>query len=85
MIIVALPGNTYSGNSLMAWTRTINALWKMNYEVIVLNRYSSFVSFSRMQTLGLDVRRGPNQKPFNGQLKYDVWLTIDSDVIFTPE
>lgn len=85
VIVVALPGNSFSGNFLMAWTRTINTLWKMNYEVIVLNRYSSFVSFSRMQTLGLDVRRGPNQKPFNGQLKYDVWLTIDSDVIFTPE
>ena len=57
VIVIALPGNSFSGNFLMAWTRTVDTLWKRNYEVIVLNRYSSFVSFSRMQTLGLDVRR----------------------------
>lgn len=85
VIVFALPGNHYSGTFLMAWTRVMDTLWKKNYEVIVLNRYSSFVSFSRMQTLGLDVRRGPDQKPFGGQLKYDVWFSIDSDVIFKPE
>jgi hypothetical protein len=30
------------------------------------------------------VRRGVNQKPFNGD-NFDVWVSIDSDVIFTPE
>jgi len=85
VVVIALPGNSYSGTFLMSWTHTKDTLWKRNYEVVVLNRYSSFVSFSRMQTLGLDVRRGPNQKPFDGKLKYDVWLSIDSDVIFTPE
>lgn len=84
-IIIALPGNSFTKNFLMCWTRTLDALWKKNYEVVVLSRYSSFVSFSRMQTLGLDVRRGPDQKPFNGELEYDVWLTIDSDIVFTPE
>jgi hypothetical protein len=44
----------------------------------------SYVSFVRMQTLGLDVMRGENQKPFDGQ-DFDVWITIDSDIIFTPE
>jgi len=38
-----------------------------------------------MKTLGLDVLRGVDQKPFLGKLDYDVWLTIDSDIIFTPE
>lgn len=84
-IIIALPGNVFSKNFLMSWTRTLDALWKKNYEIVVLSRYSSFVTFSRMQTLGVDVRRGPDQKPFNGELEYDVWLTIDSDIVFTPE
>jgi hypothetical protein len=84
-IIIALPGNRFSNNFLMSWTRTLDTLWKMNYEIIVLCRYASFVTFSRMQTLGLDVRRGPDQKPFNGEVDYDVWLTIDSDIVFTPE
>ena len=38
-----------------------------------------------MKTLGLDTLRGVNQKPFNGEVDYDVWVTIDSDVIFIPE
>jgi len=37
-----------------------------------------------MKTLGLNVLRGATQVPFGGQLDYDVWLTIDSDIVFTP-
>jgi len=84
-IIIGLPGNKFSNNFLMSWTRLLDTLWKQNYEIVVLCRYASFVTFSRMQTLGLDVRRGPDQKPFGGQLDYDVWLTIDSDMVFNPE
>ena len=53
------------------------------YEVIVSPGKSSFVSFARMQTLGLDVLRGKNQKPFNGS-EYDVFVSIDSDIVFSP-
>lgn len=85
LVVIALPGNSYSGTFLMSWTKTIDALRNNNYEVVVLNRYSSFVGFSRMMTLGLDVTRGADQKPFGEQLDYDVWLTIDSDIIFNHE
>ena len=51
----------------------------------MMNEYSSFVTFSRMKTLGLDVLRGATQLPFNGTIDYDVWLTIDSDIVFSPE
>jgi hypothetical protein len=84
-VVIALPGRSYSNNFLVSWTRAMDTLWKLNYEVVIVNRYSSFVTFSRMQTLGLDVRRGPEQKPFNGELEYDIWLTIDSDMVFTPD
>jgi len=55
------------------------------YDIAISNEYSSYVTFSRMKTLGLDVLRGVDQVPFDGKLDYDVWLTIDSDIIFTPE
>ena len=29
--------------------------------------------------------KGCQSTPFDGKLEYDVWLTIDSDIIFTPE
>jgi hypothetical protein len=37
-----------------------------------------------MKTMGLDVLRGRTQKPFNGELEYDVYVSIDSDMVFTP-
>jgi hypothetical protein len=54
------------------------------YTIMVTYGLSSFVPFARMQCLHLDVRRGIKQKPLEG-IPYDVWVTLDSDMIFTPE
>jgi hypothetical protein len=59
-------------------------LTQKGYKVTLINEYSSFVSFSRMKTLGLDVMRGATQVPFDGKVDYDVWLTIDSDIFLFP-
>ena len=84
-VILALPGRTFSGTFLINWSQTLMTLLKMGYNINVVNEYSSFVTFSRMKTLGLDVLRGVDQTPFGGEMEYDVWLTIDSDIVFTPE
>jgi hypothetical protein len=84
-VVVALPGREYSGSFLKNWSQTLITLTQKGYQLIMMNEYSSFVSFSRMKTLGLDVLRGATQVPFDGKLNYDVWLTIDSDIFFTPE
>jgi hypothetical protein len=84
-VIIALPGREYSGTFLKNWSQTLITLTQRGYKIIMMNEYSSFVTFSRMKTLGLDVLRGATQVPFNGMIDYDVWLTIDSDIIFTPE
>ena len=84
-VIVALPGRTFSGRFMMNLLNSMMTLKSRGYDVVVTNEYSSYVTFSRMKTLGLDVLRGVDQKPFLGKLDYDVWLTIDSDIIFTPE
>jgi hypothetical protein len=84
-VIIALPGREYSGNFLKNWSETLMVLTQKGYKVTLINEYSSFVSFSRMKTLGLDVMRGATQVPFDGQIEYDVWITIDSDIVFTSE
>ena len=84
-VVIAFPGRQYSNNFLKSWTETLYALFEKKYVIYVINNYSSFVPFSRMQTLGLDVGRGPNQVPFEGKLDYDVWITIDSDMVFNSE
>ena len=84
-VIIALPGREYSGTFLKNWSQTLITLTQRGYKIIMMNEYSSFVTFSRMKTLGLDVLRGATQLPFNGTIDYDVWLTIDSDIVFSPE
>ena len=84
-VIIALPGREYSGSFLKNWSQSLMELTRRGYQVTMINEYSSFVTFSRMKTLGLDVLRGASQVPFGGQFDYDVWVTIDSDMFFLPE
>jgi hypothetical protein len=82
-VIIGLPGDHFSQSFLLSWTQALHVLISSNrYDIIVSPGKSSFVSFARMQTLGLDVRRGKNQKPFNGE-NYDIFVSIDSDVVFS--
>lgn len=84
-VVIGLPGNTFNNSFLLSWTKTLYALWDSNkYDIVVAPGTSSFVSFARMKTLGLDVLRGKDQKPFNG-MEYDVFVTLDSDIVFSPE
>tara|TARA_B000000477_G_scaffold122013_1_gene125417 strand:- start:2908 stop:3579 length:672 start_codon:yes stop_codon:yes gene_type:complete len=84
-VVLALPGRTFSGRFVINLMNTIVVLKDRGYDVIITNEYSSYVPFARMKTLGLDVLKGVDQVPFGGKLEYDVWLTIDSDIIFKPE
>jgi len=84
-VVLAIPGDNFSSRFLVAWTSTLNVLWEsQKYDLIVSPGVSSYVTFARMQTLGLDVLRGIQQKPFNN-LDFDVWVSIDSDIIFSPQ
>ena len=84
-VVLAIPGDNFSSRFLVAWTSTLNVLWDtQKYDLIVSPGVSSYVTFARMQTLGLDVLRGIQQKPFNN-LDFDVWVSIDSDIIFSPK
>lgn len=84
-LIIAFPGRTFSGTFMMNWSETLVTLARKGYHVNIINEYSSFVPFSRMKTLGLDVLRGAEQKPFGGEADYDIWITIDSDIVFSVE
>lgn len=84
-VILSVPGDSFTNKFLIAWTRTLNALWSSSkYEVVISQGVSSCVHFARMHTLGLSVLRGCDQKVFDG-MPFDVWLTLDSDIVWTPE
>jgi hypothetical protein len=52
---------------------------------MISQQYSSVVHFARAKCLGGDVMKGPDQKPFQGGVDYDVMMWIDSDIVFKPE
>lgn len=84
-VIIAVPGDNFSNKFLISWTRTMNVLWSSSkYDVVIAPGVSSCVHFARMHTLGLSVLRGCDQKPFN-DMDYDVWVTLDSDIVWSPE
>lgn len=89
-IVLALPGKTFSDHFMISLVRSLYVLWESNrFEVIISPAYSSYVSFARCKTLGGSVMRGKDQLPFmndQGQvLNYDLWVTIDSDIVWRPE
>lgn len=82
-VIVGLPGNQFSQKFLLCWTEALLVLYS-KYHLQVSVGFSSFVSFARMQTFGYDTLQGEDQKPFQ-DADYDVFVTIDSDIYFTPQ
>jgi len=84
-IVFCLPGKEFSGDFLVCWTNLIQHCLRQGHTMYMSQKYSPNIYFVRSIILGADVRRGENQKPFNGQLDYNFMLWIDSDIIFTPE
>ena len=82
-VIIAFPGKEFSGTFLMQWSESLLKMTQLGYKIALTNDYSAYAPFTRMMTLGLDTMRGNEQKPFDGKVEYDVWVTIDSDIIFT--
>jgi len=84
-VIIGIPGDNFSSKFLTSWSNILISLWASNkYDIAISTGVGSYIPHVRMQTLGLDSSRGRDQKPFNGD-DFDVWLTIDSDIMFTPE
>lgn len=84
-VIFCLPGNSFSNRFLMAWSELLIKCKEYNINVYYTNKYTSNVYYVRNMCLGGDVLSGKNQKPFQGKIKYDYIMWIDSDVIFTSD
>lgn len=82
-VVICVPGRSFSNIFLSCWTKALSIMIKSDkYEVCFSNKYSSQVNFARALCLGSDVLAGPDQKPFQGKLDYDVILWLDSDIVF---
>jgi len=84
-IIFCMPGRSYSREFLLAWSDLLMQASSKGHQVMISQQYSSVVHFARAKCLGGDVLKGPDQKPFQGQVEYDAMMWIDSDIVFKPE
>ena len=84
-VVFCMPGRTYSREFLLAWSDLLMQATSKGHQVMISQQYSSVVHFARTKCLGGDVLQGSEQKPFQGQVEYDVMMWIDSDIVFKPE
>ena len=84
-IVFCLPGRGVSYQFLKSFVGLCFDLVQNGAAIQISQDYSSMVNFARCKCLGANVLRGPDQKPWDGNLKYDYQLWIDSDIMFDTE
>ena len=84
-IVFCLPGRGVSYQFLKSFVGLCFDLVQNGAAIQISQDYSSMVNFARCKCLGANVLRGPDQKPWDGNLKYDYQLWIDSDIFFDTE
>ena len=84
-IVFCLPGRGVSYIFLTNFVQLCFDLVQSGASIQISQDYSSMVNFARCKCLGANVLRGPKQVPWDGKLKYDWQLWIDSDIVFSSE
>lgn len=83
-VVFCIPGKVFSDEFLVSWTRLYDWCISNNITPILSNNYDPVVYYARNKVLGGNTRKGINQKPFQGKVKYDYIMWIDSDMVFEP-
>ena len=84
-IVFCLPGRGVSYIYLKNFVSLCFDIVQNGGSIQISQDYSSMVNFARCKVLGANVLRGPKQIPWDGKLKYDYQLWIDSDIVFNTE
>ena len=82
-IMVGLHGQRYSNSFLVAWSMLLNTIHE-KHDVYLIHADSTHRFVARHQMMGIDITSGSKPVPFQG-IEYDVFLMIDSTILFTPE
>jgi len=84
-VVFCLPGRGVSYQFLKSFVSLCFDLVQSGASIQISQDYSSMVNFARCKCLGANVLRGSEQLPWDGKLKYDYQLWIDSDIVFNVE
>ncbi len=77
------PGNSFSGETLASHWKLVAWCLGKGHEIGLHNFYSGIVYSARNMCLGSFTPAGIKQKPYQGKVKYDRLVWIDSDIVFT--
>jgi GT2 family glycosyltransferase len=85
-VVFCLPGNKFSGGFLQCWTQLLQYCMTNGIQYVLSQQYSMNIYMCRNICIGANVASpsGKDQKPFQGEVKYDYIMWIDSDQIFQP-
>lgn len=81
-VVFCLPGSSYSGRFLVRFTQLMADCAAAGIKTIISQDYSAMVNFARCKVAGADSRGGVKQAPWQGKVKYDYMMWIDSDIVF---
>jgi hypothetical protein len=89
-VIVLVPGNTFTMNFILCWTKTVCYFFNSNISFFYKFFYSPIVSHVRNLLLGSDLNKIELSNPialtpFNDALSVDKVIFIDSDMVWEPE
>ena len=84
-LVFCMPGRGCSYVFLKNFVQMAFDLVQHGVSIQISQDYSSMGYFARFKCLGANVLRGPDQIPWDGKLKYDYQLWIDSDIVFKTE
>ena len=84
-VVFCMPGRGCSYVFLKNFVQLAFDLVQHGVSIQISQDYSSMVNFARCKCLGANVLRGPDQIPWDGKLKYDYQLWIDSDIVFNTQ
>lgn len=81
-VVACIPGREFSGRFFDAWNALAERCRDVGIRLVLSRTYDAVVYYARNKVVGGDVRRGPRQAPWGGEVDYDYMLWIDSDVVF---
>lgn len=84
-VVIAIAHNgIFHASFALSLLDSVNTLVQSGrYSIVISPGKSSHVGLSRLASLGYNVLRGKDQKPFNGS-DYDCVVFLDTDVVFSP-
>jgi len=83
-VIFCLPGDSFSGNFLDSWNDLLFNIYKKGWKYTVCRKGNGTIYHCRNQLAGGGNVQGKFQIPYEGKLKFDWQIWIDSDQVFKP-